>query len=620
MNKNQKKLILSNGYLWIYHTKNVVNLFSLGDWLVSYTIPKEMSLENSIEIIDYGNSASITYPNNENRFINLERNELIEESNLKLSYHVTPKFSNSLLFRGDENLPKIEEPITQLSDYEYCRSGYPSIKYQADKQLKIKCIFNTEQTNFSKYQSYPEWCLGRPLIRTSNKEFNQIFQNSIKSLYKLRLFTNEGEIKAAGFPDFPSLFGRDFALSALGEVYLWPDKVEEEIKVHLNHLGKKIDIARNEQPGRAIHEFNYNQETMTNKYKHFPSWYANDSNALLLLTIFRLARIQQNSTIIEEQQANLNQLLEHMFTLDIDDDGFIEYCKHPEQLLIHQTWRDGGDEIRHPNDSIVKHPIAPIHDQICMYGALKEIIAFHEAHDYSPFDIGETTLKERMIKLQHLINEKYWMPKFDAYALALDGDNKQVKVVNSDVSLGYYFEVFDQDKAQKQYNVLIDKNKLLSKVGLRTVSKEHELYSPRKYQRGGVWPWQLAITIAGVRKYNFPINPFIQSLKNISQAGSIAEVYIPDCSKITSLTSCIEQRWSSAIPWLALVEGILGIRLDYHQEIDFDPLFSEKEFLPIYIEGLYFNSKRHNITVTKERTAEIREITKDGISKVLVIR
>ncbi|NHK29833.1 MAG: hypothetical protein FK730_00680 [Asgard group archaeon] len=617
------KFVLSNGVLWLYLKQNEAHLFSLGNWLLSYTLPERYSLEKIIHIEDIGNRAYFTYEDDLSREIFIENNQLKDKFNEEFNLEIIPALSNSLIFRGDEDLPEISTPIVHLNNNTFTRKGYPTIQYSKQKkEVLINCNFLNKSVDASyfKHLTDPD-SIVHPYCRFNDKNLTKLFQDSLRSLYKLRMQTPDGEIKAAGFPDFPSLFGRDFALSALGEIYIWPINIHEEVFVHLKHIGKKINVIRNEAPGRAIHEFNYDIETMSDKYQYFPSWYANDSNSLLLLTMFRLARIQNIKSIIENNTTIISSLFQHIITLDLDQDGFIEYKKHPSQLLIHQTWRDGGDEIRHPDDEIVTHPIAPLHDQLCFYGALKEIenymLANKETKIASKIEINY--IQDLILKLKNEINDKFWMPKLGSYALALDGNNEQVKVVNSDVCLGYYFNVFDKDKARQQYKAMIDTKRLFDIVGLRTVSKEHPLYSPKKYQRGGVWPWQLALTIAGVRNYNFDIVPFINCLRNISQEGSIAEVYIPDNPKPVPLTSCIEQRWSSAIPWLALVEGLLGLSFDYNEKIDFEPKTKGIDLLPLHIEGFQFYSQKHNITIFEDGQGELKRITKRGIEKIMLI-
>ncbi|HUT80240.1 MAG TPA: amylo-alpha-1,6-glucosidase [Candidatus Bathyarchaeia archaeon] len=602
----QNQLVISNGYLWAYLIEEKVHVFSLGDWLFSYSIPSNLSLNKAKEINDNGNIVSIDYPEGFTRTISLEENILRDTSPYAVNYDFDAIFKNSLHFRNDENLPKINKPIYKLKDNEFIREDYPKLKVTQDKnQLKVKCLFTRWRAHISHYATFEQWLQNKPKITTLDKNLNDLYNNSLRSLYKLRMLTSDGEIKAAGYPYFPSLFGRDFAISALGEIYLDPIKVHEEVLVHLKHLGKKIDLIRNEQPGRAVHEFNYDVESLENNYKHFPSWYANDSNALLLITIFRLARIQKDFEILNTHSKEIKLLWDHMLSLDLDQDGLIEYQHFPGQLLLHQTWRDGGDYIKHSDGSRVDYPIAPLHDQLCLVGAMKEISLYQETNDLSAIDIDNVTLNKQIKSLEKKIEDAYWMPEFGSYALALDGQKEQVQVVNSDVCLGYYYEVFKKSNARTQYKALKDRERLLDLVGIRTVSKEHQLYSPEKYQLGAVWPWQLALTIAGVRNYNLDIGPFFNCLKRISQEGSIAEVYAADKDKPIPLSACIEQRWSSAVPWLALIEGILGLTVSYTEDPIVKSLPPHDDIWQISVDDVMINNKLHKLTLFNDGQVEL---------------
>ncbi|MFX1514486.1 MAG: amylo-alpha-1,6-glucosidase, partial [Promethearchaeota archaeon] len=411
---------------------------------------------------------------------------------------------------------------------------------------------------------FDTWLSSKPRVESPDKNWEQLFHKTLRSLYKLQMLTHDGMIKAAGFPNFPSLFGRDFSISALGEIYIDPYSVRKEAEVHLKHLGKKKDAINDEAIGRAPHEFTYDVESLSNQYTQFPNWFSNDANPLLLITIFRLARIQNDFTLIKNYSQEIRSLWEHMRLLDIDNDFFIEYHQKPGQFLVHQTWRDGGgDQIRHPDGEKVKQPITPLHDQLCIVGAMKEILLYQKFTGLSLIGLETNKLTKKVQELEEKIEKAYWMPNLGAYALALDGDNEQVRVVNSDVCLGFYYQIFNESYAKSQYRAMIDSNRLLDSVGIRSISKEHPVYRADSYQKGGVWPWQLSLTIAGVQKYKFDVSPFIRCLENISKGEALAEVYKADEKRATPLTVCIEQRWSSALPWLALIEGMFGLTSDY---------------------------------------------------------
>ncbi len=601
-----RQLILSNGLLWVYLESENVHLFSLGDWLLSYEVPPELSMNHQPEVLDQGDSATITYSNMLTRGLSLEKNILKDHSLLSAQYKFNPTFQTSFHFRRDF-VPQIRRRIISLENNEYMRQGYPKIKIIEEKnEFRVLCTFPRSRDTTIECITFNKWCMSQPKILTQNRSLHSLFQNSLRSLYKLRLLTPEGPIRAAGFPYFPSLFGRDFCISALGEIYIDPLEVQREAEVHLRHIGEKKSYFSGEQIGRAVHEFPYDIETLSNRYEEFPSWFSNDANPLLLITIFRLGRIQNDFSLIEGYSREILFLWEHMLSLDLDSDGLIEYKHKPGQLLIHQTWRDGGDHIQYPEGGTVNQPIAPLHDQLCMIGAMKEILLYQQFTGKSPIQTETTELLEKIKKLQNFIERAYWMPSLGAYALALDGENQQVRVVNSDVCFGYYYEIFSESKAKKQYKAMIDPDRLLDSIGLRTVSKEHPLYSAISYQRGGVWPWQLAISIAGVRKYGFDVEPFMRCFHTLSKEASIAEVYRADEDFPIPITGCVEQRWSSAVPWLFLVEGILGQEINYDiktPDMNFKTL--QRIFQQIGVTNLPLKGKRYKIFIDEQGKVEI---------------
>ncbi|UCE14691.1 MAG: hypothetical protein JSV04_05790, partial [Candidatus Heimdallarchaeota archaeon] len=469
----------------------------------------------------------------------------------------------------------------------------------------VSCSFSKSRNTVKQSLSFENWLISQPKLVTAEQSLFNLFQNSLRSLYKLRLLTPEGLIRAAGFPNFPSLFGRDFSISALGEIYVSPLEVREEARIHLEHLGTKEDELSGERLGRAPHEFTFDVESLADHYANFPNWYSNDANPLLLITIFRLGRLQHDFTLIDSYSEEIFNLWAHMLSLDLDHDNLIEYEQKPGQFVIHQTWRDGGDQIQYPDGTKVKQPIAPLHDQLCMIGAMKEILLYQKSTGRSPIGLETNELERRILQLQRTIEQEYWMSSLSAYALALDGDNEQVKVVNSDICMGYYYEIFNPNHAKMQYRTMIDRDRLFDSIGLRTISKEHPVYSNNGYQQGGVWPWQLALTIAGLSKYQLDAKPFIGCLHKLARERGIAEVYLADQTEPTPLSACIEQRWSSAVPWLALIEGILNQEINYETETPKDDVIVDEGFYQIRVENFPLKGKKFDIIVNKEGEVEI---------------
>ena len=211
--KKEFKLIISNGQLWCYMLNQDVHLFSLGDWLASYQIPEKYSLSNEIPFSDYGDLAVFQYENFR-REIFIKDNNIIDKSPFAEEIIFEPKLSNSLLFRGDEDLEPITDDIEEITPTKFKRKNYPELLVeQKNQEFSITVNFSETRNKLTEVITYKNWLKDKIKFYSSNKNITKLYLNSLRSLFKLRMLTPDGEIKAAGFPDFPSLFGRDFEIS-----------------------------------------------------------------------------------------------------------------------------------------------------------------------------------------------------------------------------------------------------------------------------------------------------------------------------------------------------------------------------------------------------------------------
>ncbi|MFX0092308.1 MAG: amylo-alpha-1,6-glucosidase [Candidatus Hodarchaeota archaeon] len=586
--------VFSNGLIWIYIKKETTEVFSLGNWLFTYQIQPSKQV---IKVTDHGNKGIILYEGNLERKIIIQGRTLTDICS-ELNYKIIPRFKTNLHWRGWEIPPEPPIPIETRPDKFMGRKGFNYAKFSYNSQgLTI-----TLESDISYIPEADEWFQARPSVITKDPSWKKLFEKSLRALYKLRLLSPLGEVKAAGFPLFPSIFGRDFCLSALGEIYVDPNGVLNELNVHLRLLGKKRSLPSAEEPGKAIHEYPF--DGMTERgLQNFPNWFGADESPLLIQTLFRTARITAQPHLILENQLALAKLWTHTLHQDLDGDGLIEYQRHSSQFVIHQTWRDGGNQIIHATGEEVQQPIATLWEQLCLFAALKEVSLFQKTFPelersleplYITLDWTKSAIHKKLGVIKDRLN-LYWMPEKDAYALALDASKELVAVANSDICLGFFYEAFPKAKAQLTYeNVLLDPTRLKDSAGIRTISKEHtKIYDPKSYQKGACWPWQLGLLIAGLQNYDLDPLPFISSLLNLTGSGSLAEVYISDQETPKNLPTCIEQRWSAALPWFALLEGLL--RLKIFEQPSFSPL---KLPLPTMIfTNLYWLDDTHNLKI-----------------------
>jgi glycogen debranching enzyme len=113
---------------------------------------------------------------------------------------------------------------------------------------------------------------------------------------------------------------------------------------------------------------------------------------------------------------------------DSDGDGFVEYSRRSPAGLENQGWKDSEDSVVHDDRTLAEGPIALAEVQGYVYLGKQRIAEVYDALDEP--DIAER-LRSQAAALKEAFNEVFWMPDEGTFALALDGDKKQVKSVTS---------------------------------------------------------------------------------------------------------------------------------------------------------------------------------------------
>ena len=115
---------------------------------------------------------------------------------------------------------------------------------------------------------------------------------------------------------------------------------------------------------------------------------------------------------------------------DADGDGFVEYERRSRAGLLNQGWRDAGDAVVHADGTLAKGPIALAEVQGYVYYAKRRLAAIYG-------QLGDVERAERMAQeardLKQRFNERFWMEDEQFFAMALDGEKRQVKTVCSTI-------------------------------------------------------------------------------------------------------------------------------------------------------------------------------------------
>ena len=594
---------ISNGYLWSVTPReenyelvegdrpldvaNASNVFVRGNWILDYEVRTEARMVSSSVDKDRAIATYELGGKEYTRTIHYDGNTINDTTDLPdAEYAVIPRGETAFQHRLWGMMPSVQCPPYEKVGDRYQKTGLDGVErsfsYDTSRSNGRCGLSITVDDRFpdKEFVDPQQWAVSRPAPNSGNARYDDAFQGAVDAIAQLVTYVpieGDRQVRAlvAGYPVFPSVFGRDSDITNFGLVYVDPDLVHENVEFRLTCLGTKIDHSKSEEPGKAVHEYNIDELTESGSFKRFPNYIGTDESPLLGISVARYTRIAEDDALLDSRAAELGRLF--TFIRDHEDaDGLLSFkgddrdpaTGEPVYFTRYHTWRDADNSVLHPEGQHPDQPLRVLWDQLCLYGMYEE---FHrlasgdrttnaKLSSIIGVDDASAFLASKRDALKLMINEKYWMDDLDAYAIALDKDGDQVRTVNSDVCMGLYYRAFDNDKAHRLIgNVLSDPDRLGDKFGMRTISKEHGSYAPDGYHLGGVWPFQSPFAAVGARNYGE--DTYADGLESanvevIEKMGSIPEVLRADCDEPTIRGhSCNPQAWSAAAIFLAHFEG-----------------------------------------------------------------
>ena len=111
-------------------------------------------------------------------------------------------------------------------------------------------------------------------------------------------------------------------------------------------------------------------------------------------------------------------------------------------------------------------------------------------------------LLEQAALLKKRFNERFWLQKQRAFALALGPDKEAVATIASNAGSCLAYGIVDEDKAACVAERMVAPD-MFSGWGVRTLSSEHPAYNPFAYHLGTIWPVDNANICFGLKRYGF---------------------------------------------------------------------------------------------------------------------
>jgi glycogen debranching enzyme len=475
-------------------------------------------------------------------------------------------------------------------------------------------------------RSYESWERSCTRIWTDNELYNSLLSRGMRDLRALLTPTRHGNLVAAGIPWFVAPFGRDALLTCHQTLMLNPDLTRATLEVLAAFQADEVDEWRDAQPGKILHELRQGELAGAGVIPHTPYYGSIDSTPLWLLLLGTYYRWTGDLEFCRKLLPNVERALAWIADYgDRDGDGFLEYQRSSPRGLVNQGWKDSHDSIGHVDGKLAEGPIALAEVQGYVYMAKLRMAEVFEALGNAP---RAATLRGEAASLRVAFNEHFWVESEQFFAMALDGDKRQVAAISSNPAHGLYCGIVDQDKAGPMARRLLAPD-MFSGWGVRTLSKSAAAYNPMSYHNGSIWPHDNAIIGAGLKRYGFAKATNRLATAMFEMAVTVDDMRLPElfCGftrrspnrPVAYPVACSPQAWAAGAPFL-LLQAMLGISADAPA----NTINVNKPHLPGWLNTVELHDLRvgsSTVSVVFQRQGEMTGFSllgKDGDVRVLM--
>lgn len=414
------------------------------------------------------------------------------------------------------------------------------------------------------------WLDAAPILRASSDSLRHTYEQSLRDLAALRLHPQAlsgGEaLPAAGLPWFMAVFGRDSLITSYQALPFAPALASATLRALAQRQATEMDDFRDAEPGKILHELRFGELTYFQEWPQSPYYGSTDSTPLFLIVLDEYERWSGDRELIEVLEPQARAALAWMERYgDLDGDGYLEYeRRNRESGLVNQCWKDSHDSVVHPDGRLASLPRATCELQGYAYDARRRAarLAREVWNDAALAD----TLEADACSLKARFNADFWVPDGNFFALALDGEKRQVKTLTSNIGHLLWSGIVDDARVDAVVDHLMA-DPLFSGWGVRTLAAGQRAYNPLSYHDGTVWPHDNALIAAGLARYG-----------RHAEAGRLAQVMLEAAAffshrlpeafagysraltkfPVEYPTACSPQAWAAGTP-LLLLRVLLGL-------------------------------------------------------------
>jgi glycogen debranching enzyme len=422
---------------------------------------------------------------------------------------------------------------------------------------------STHHFNFAHQQEVEELVEQAPDVRSSSLPLVQTYRQSIIDLAALRfhpVLEPKRSMPAAGLPWFMAVFGRDSILTSIQALPFSPELAATTLIMLAARQGTRVDTFRDEEPGKMLHESRLGEMTAFAERPHSPYFGSADSTPLYLVLLDEYERWTGDGDLVRALEKPARAALKWIDNYsDRIGNGYISYARQNTQTgLVNQCWKDSDLSIVFADASNSKLPRACCEIQGYAYDAKVRCARLAREFWNDPQLAGE--LERQAADLKARFNRDFWMPKRECFALAIDGDRRQVDSITSNIGHLLWSGIVDDDKAPAVVGHLMGEG-LFSGWGIRTMATTEGAYNPIGYHVGTVWPHDNSLIALGLNRYGYR-EEASRIASGILAAARYFRYRLPEAfagyeRSRTSFpveypTACSPQAWATGAPLLFL--------------------------------------------------------------------
>jgi len=507
--------------------------------------------------------------------------DLLEAGKARFSFHLRPNESTQLELHAIPSLHAVRSGVSVREAADAARSpGFRPLpplgempergwRYPGSDQDSDPPPPRRYEERLSRARgAYRDWAENSTRIETSEEAFNWALEQAVADLKALSIYWEGRRVISAGVPWYASPFGRDALITGFQALSINPEVARDALFFLAAHQGKRVDDFREEEPGKILHEIRRGELARAGEVPHTPYYGSVDATPLFIILYSEYLQWTDDRGTAEQllpaAEAALRWITEYG---DKDRDGFVEYQRKHDRGLENQGWKDSRDGVPHADGKPARPPVALVEVQGYCVDARRRMARIYR--QLGRRDDAARCTREA-IQLARRIDDAFWDERTGTYALALDGEKKQVRSIASNMGHLLWSRAIPDVKARRVARALLSAEGF-NGWGIRTLARGQKAYNPLSYHNGTVWPHDNSLIAMGLSHYGLQ-RQVLQILTGAYAASRGFRHYrLPELfcgmdrgdqeQPVSYPVSCSPQAWSSGAMFLML-RACLGIYPD----------------------------------------------------------